>query len=287
MPQLPFEALSPEERAAARNRQRRTLAPLPGTTVEAAFLATEARRLTDIMYSLEDALLAHTGIVGPPGEDDLHTVVIANLRAVIPEQAEAIGKLQLAAQFDISAVKEAQMAEEVPVGVSASQFKAVRASFRQREEAAKKALVDASRVCSSGRMFIVILDAQDYWFIIMEAWQHYLLFIISLIIFKFLEEGRMHLLINLFIYSFAYGWTEGWICKDGTYGDSICVSDIFFHCSQFWHYSFICFSMDVMHTGCWQTEENGRGEDSTPFGCLISLFSAAIHDFTLFIHFRF
>jgi hypothetical protein len=61
MPQLPFELLSPEERAAARDKQRRALAALPGSSIEAAFLAAEARRLADVLYRLEDSLLALVG----------------------------------------------------------------------------------------------------------------------------------------------------------------------------------------------------------------------------------
>jgi hypothetical protein len=142
---LPIENLTAAERAAARDKQRRSLAGLPSSRQESAFLSNEARVLADIQFQLEDTLIALAAVVPVPGEANPCGVAADTLRQLLPEHAAAVARLQVAAQYDISSVQDSQASEEPPSGMSAAQYKAVRTTFRQREEAAKKALEEAAR----------------------------------------------------------------------------------------------------------------------------------------------
>jgi hypothetical protein len=76
------------------------------------------------------SIMALAAIVVPPGADDPCSTVTTSLRVLLPEYVESVGRLQMAAQLDISAVHEAQATEEPPPGVSASQFKVTFWLFR-------------------------------------------------------------------------------------------------------------------------------------------------------------
>jgi hypothetical protein len=155
---LEVENLSVDQRAAGRDRMRRALAAVPRNTPEATFLIAEATRLLDVQFRFEDALVAALAVEVPAGTVGCEAA-ISQLRLAIPPLAETVGRLSMAAQFDIHSVTEAMLPEDATPGVSPSQFKAVRTLFRQRFEAQQKAQEEAQRVLFRRRQAMAMAAA--------------------------------------------------------------------------------------------------------------------------------
>ena len=121
-----FLTASPEERQTERERQRRFIGNLPHSSPAAAYLSRRASGLLDVQFRLEDAALL------------LETAANADNHA-----AECKGA---AVKYDIEAAAEAFDADEAFVGGASTQYKAAKLNFRQREEAARRALEEQSRL---------------------------------------------------------------------------------------------------------------------------------------------
>jgi hypothetical protein len=135
-----------EERSAERERQRRSLAGLPRATATAAYLNRRATAMLDLQLRAEDALLVlHREDQAPANTPECQSV-IGHLRSVLALARAEMGSLVIAARYDIESAAEALNQDEELPGVSGTLHKAVRAVFKQKEEAAQKVLAQQQQL---------------------------------------------------------------------------------------------------------------------------------------------
>ena len=130
---LPFETSSPEDRRVERERQRRLVFALPRAEPTADCLSSMASNLLDHQFRLEDAILAATADA-PPAAERL-VILLASLRAVLPEATAMFGQSYAAARYGCHAVGNALHVDEDVPGLTVAQVKAIRAASVAEEQA--------------------------------------------------------------------------------------------------------------------------------------------------------
>ena len=110
-----------------------------------------ASQLLDVQFRTEDALIS-AGPVAIPAAEAADVArfnsALGNLRSVIPQISDIIGKTMMASAYDATAVNEAFGIDERLPGVSAAQLKAVREAHTKRQAEVKK-LAEAAQLLAS------------------------------------------------------------------------------------------------------------------------------------------
>ena len=130
---LPFETSSPEDRRVERERQRRLVFALPRAEPTADCLSSMASNLLDHQFRLEDSVLA-AAADAPPAPERL-VILLASLRAVLPEATAMFGQSYAATHYGCHAVGNALHVDEDVPGLTAAQMKAIRAASVAEEQA--------------------------------------------------------------------------------------------------------------------------------------------------------
>ena len=144
-----------------RERQRRLVIALPRADLTADCLSSMASNLLDHQFQLEDAVLAATADA-PPAADRL-VILLASLRAVLPEATAMIGQSYAATRYGCHAVGNALHVDEDVPGLTAAQMKAIRAASVAEEQAraARAAQPNAARTTATcGRHSIQLASAR-------------------------------------------------------------------------------------------------------------------------------
>ena len=124
---------STEDLRVERERQRSLVFALPRTEPTADCLWSMASNLLDHKFRLEDAVLA-AAADAPPAAERL-VILLASLRAVLPEATAMFGQSYAATHYGCHAAGNALHVDEDVPGLTAAQMKAIRAASVAEEQA--------------------------------------------------------------------------------------------------------------------------------------------------------